>query len=225
MRWRPVAATVLPLLFLDRGGLACAHTRLQPAVVLADHVFSTSAEPRTRIPPSLHIRSSASIPLPSPPSRSMPGPLLSTATPKPQNVTRKNSSSVQVLGPGFGSFYGTFVPIAKAIITATAPSGGGRSSVGDSGGALSATTQSQDTDMLRGKAMEAIALMGQAVGLGVFRGDAHQVKEIDVSVRDRRASFSAKWRFSSLFSLRLFALACACSRAPAIGPNFLFVGW
>lgn len=29
-------------------------------------------------------------------------------------------------------------------------------------------------DTLRGKAMEAIALMGQAVGIDVFRADAHQ---------------------------------------------------
>ncbi|CAM9783991.1 unnamed protein product, partial [Hapterophycus canaliculatus] len=38
-----------------------------------------------------------------------------------------------------------------------------------------AFAQSQDTDLLRGKAMEAIALMGQAVGLGAFRQDAHEM--------------------------------------------------
>eukprot|EP00903_Cladosiphon_okamuranus_P012365 g11590.t1 len=73
----------------------------------------------------------------------------------------------QVLGPGFRSFYGTFVPLAKEIIfaeaTPTEPAAG------------VAVTPSEDLDVLRGKAMEAIALMGQAVGLEVFREDAHQV--------------------------------------------------
>ncbi|CAN0411049.1 unnamed protein product [Pylaiella littoralis] len=77
-----------------------------------------------------------------------------------------------VLGPGFGSFYGTFVPLAKEVIGATAPQPGGYGR--GAGGTLSAPS-SQDTDLLRGKAMEAIALMGQAVGAEVFREDAHQV--------------------------------------------------
>ncbi|CAM9771934.1 unnamed protein product, partial [Ectocarpus sp. 12 AP-2014] len=56
---------------------------------------------------------------------------------------------------------------AREILSATAsppPGGGGTTS----------TAAPQDTDLLRGKAMEAIALMGQAVGLEVFREDAHQ---------------------------------------------------
>lgn len=39
-----------------------------------------------------------------------------------------------------------------------------------------------NTDTLRGKAMEAIALMGQAVGLEVFRADAHQVQSIGIQL-------------------------------------------
>ncbi|CBJ30196.1 conserved unknown protein [Ectocarpus siliculosus] len=58
---------------------------------------------------------------------------------------------------------------AREILSATAspPPGGG--------GTTTSTAAPQDTDLLRGKAMEAIALMGQAVGLEVFREDAHQV--------------------------------------------------
>ncbi|CAM9864016.1 unnamed protein product [Ectocarpus sp. 8 AP-2014] len=73
----------------------------------------------------------------------------------------------QVMGPEFGSFYGTFVPLAKEIIFAGAtPSGPA---------AAAAATTSEDMDVVRGKAVETIALMGQAVGLEVFREDAHQV--------------------------------------------------
>lgn len=93
---------------------------------------------------------------------------------------------VQVLGPGFGSFYGTFVPLAKEILSSTPPvddtppdarvSGGGGVSDGSGAGP-------QNTDILRGKAMEAIALMGQAVGLEIFRADAHQASVCLVSCR------------------------------------------
>ncbi|CBN78372.1 conserved unknown protein [Ectocarpus siliculosus] len=73
----------------------------------------------------------------------------------------------QVLGPEFGSFYGTFVPLAKEIIFAGATPTGPA--------AAAAATPSEDMDAVRGKAVEAIALMGQAVGLDLFREDAHQV--------------------------------------------------
>lgn len=63
------------------------------------------------------------------------------------------------------------MPLAKEVIGATAPQPGGYGR--GAGGTLSAPS-SQDTDLLRGKAMEAIALMGQAVGAEVFREDAHQ---------------------------------------------------
>ncbi|CAM9438858.1 unnamed protein product [Ectocarpus sp. 12 AP-2014] len=73
----------------------------------------------------------------------------------------------QVLGPEFGSFYGTLVPLAKEVISAGATPTGPA--------AAAAATPSEDMDVVRGKAVEAIALMGQAVGLEVFREDAHQV--------------------------------------------------
>lgn len=102
----------------------------------------------------------------------------------------------QVLGPGFGSFYGTFVPLAKEILIATAspPPGGG--------GTATSTAPPQDTDLLRGKAMEAIALMGQAVGLEMFREDAHQASRVGgrrYRCRDRCAA--VKSRYYGRFSL------------------------
>lgn len=90
----------------------------------------------------------------------------------------------QVLGPGFGSFYGIFVPLAKEIIVAAAT---------PTGPAKAAAAASEETDLLRGKAMEAIALMGQAVGLETFREDAHQASCFgSVSVRFGFFSSSGK---------------------------------
>ncbi|CAN0070070.1 unnamed protein product, partial [Ectocarpus fasciculatus] len=74
----------------------------------------------------------------------------------------------QVVGPQFGSFYDTFVPLAKETVFAGATPTGPAA-------AAAAATPSEDTDGLRGKAVEAMAHMGQAVGLEVFREDAHQV--------------------------------------------------
>eukprot|EP00752_Nemacystus_decipiens_P012203 g10819.t1 len=70
----------------------------------------------------------------------------------------------QVLGAGFGSFYHTFIPLAREIILTKQVS--------------AEAAPSEDTDLLRGKAMESIALMGQAVGLETFREDAHQVIQL-----------------------------------------------
>lgn len=80
----------------------------------------------------------------------------------------------QVLGRGFGSFYGTLMPLAKEILSKTPPHPGADYPSEDFNGS-NVLKKSQNTDLLRGKAMEAIALMGQAVGIGVFRDDAHLV--------------------------------------------------
>ena len=51
-----------------------------------------------------------------------------------------------------------------------------------------AATPSEDTDGLRGKAVEAMAHMGQAVGLEVFREDAHQVRSVLVGFRGKESA-------------------------------------
>lgn len=74
----------------------------------------------------------------------------------------------QVLGAGFGSFYSNFVPLAMDILMSTSPlRDNGSERVSDGVGV-------PNMDTLRGKAMEAIAMIGHAVGIDVFRADAHQ---------------------------------------------------
>lgn len=66
------------------------------------------------------------------------------------------------------------MPLAKEILSTTSPHPGADDLSKDFNGS-SVSKKSQNTDLLRGKAMEAIALMGQAVGIEVFRNDAHLV--------------------------------------------------
>lgn len=91
----------------------------------------------------------------------------------------------KVLGPAFGSFYGKFVPLAKEILDSTP-------AVNHT--AESTSLSQQNTDMLRGKAMEAIALMGQAVGIDIFRADAHQASRPERPLFSRVGEKGRAWR-------------------------------
>jgi importin-5 len=88
----------------------------------------------------------------------------------------------QVVGEAFVPYYDTFVPLAKQILAeATAaepqPKGAG---AGDGGGG--------ELSMLGLKALEAFALMGDAVGRDKFRADAHEVLRLIAGLHERRGS-------------------------------------
>lgn len=80
------------------------------------------------------------------------------------------------------------MPLAKEILSSTSPVGDTDNGNGGASAAAAAASAAaagqQNTDTLRGKAMEAIALMGQAVGLEVFRSDAHQASTFFFLVMD-----------------------------------------
>lgn len=80
------------------------------------------------------------------------------------------------------------MPLAKEILSTTSPSPDGQKNANAGMTSVSSgdgSTTSKKTDMLRGKAMEAIALMGQAVGIDVFREDAHLVSRVFLQPRAR----------------------------------------
>lgn len=72
---------------------------------------------------------------------------------------------LQVLGAMFVPYYESFLHIATEVLQTVPADGDHKMRAAAGNGA----------DALRGAAMEAIAVMGQAVGIDVFRADAHRV--------------------------------------------------
>ncbi|CAM9512664.1 unnamed protein product [Laminaria digitata] len=105
----------------------------------------------------------------------------------------------QVLGPGFGSFYSNFVPLAMEILMSTSPLTDNASERALDGSAV------PNMDTLRGKAMEAIALIGQAVGIDVFRADAHQASVIKVLLSEQKTTSRDPGNPQSTYTLQTLA--------------------
>ncbi|CAM9265669.1 unnamed protein product [Chrysoparadoxa australica] len=88
--------------------------------------------------------------------------LNSPSIPVKQEALTAVGHVAQVLGPVFGQCYGTFAPIAHGLMSDASP----------------------ETALLRGKAAEAFALMGAAVGREQFRADAHQVMQMLLATQE-----------------------------------------
>ncbi len=92
----------------------------------------------------------------------------------------------QVVGEAFVPYYDTFVPLAKQILAeATAAEGGAKEGGGGGGGEALG-----ELSMLGLKALEAFALMGDAVGRDKFRADAHAVLQLVLGLHERQGSGS-----------------------------------
>lgn len=72
------------------------------------------------------------------------------------------ASVAKVIGEEFDRFYGIFIPLAKEVLL---------------------NARGKEYSLLRGKSMESIALIGQAVGKDKFVGDAKEVMDILVRVQ------------------------------------------
>lgn len=72
------------------------------------------------------------------------------------------ASVAKVIGEEFNRFYGIFIPLAKEVLL---------------------NARGKDYSLLRGKSMESIALIGQAVGKDVFVADAKEVMDILIRVQ------------------------------------------
>lgn len=89
----------------------------------------------------------------------------------------------QVVGEAFVPYYDTFVPLAKqALAEAMEPAQGGPQQGGADGGS------GGELSMLGLKALEAFALMGDAVGRDRFRADAHAVLRLVAGLHERKGS-------------------------------------
>lgn len=89
----------------------------------------------------------------------------------------------QVVGEAFVPYYDTFVPLAKQALAEAMGSGQGADGVGGGGGGGGG-----ELSMLGLKALEAFALMGDAVGRERFRADAHAVLQLVASLHEQKGS-------------------------------------
>ncbi|KAG5188494.1 armadillo-type protein [Tribonema minus] len=133
----------------------------------------------------------------------------------------------QVLGPGFAPFYAPMADAVKALMAAAPaePSRGGllhgkalealalmEQAMADpqpyptTTDALPPAPQPSRGGLLRGKALEALALMGQAVGLELFRADAHAVLQALVSTQGALQPGDVQAPFSLMACARIAAV-------------------